>query len=159
MYLTDCLDRTLLDRPSAGIIICGDLNKLDIKPVCNRFNLRKCVRTPTRGANILDQLLTNMHMLYDDVKHLPPLGNSDHQCLLMKGKETLKTSALTKKVREMKPGNFAQLSIALNNENWSDVLTTECIDDKVSSFTKTLTHILDSAMPMRSVRVHPSDKP
>ena len=96
-YLTDDWhDEILLSRPAAGIIVCGDFNKMNFNPVCRRFNLR-CVHAPTRGDNVLYQILTNMSTMYNDVTHLPPLGNLDHQCLLMEPKIRPKLPAAMKK--------------------------------------------------------------
>ena len=71
-------------QPS-GLVITGNFNqmKLNQLQLCRYFSLRKVVKAPTRGRNTLDQILTNMPDLYDDVQHLPPLGRSDHQCLLL----------------------------------------------------------------------------
>ena len=65
-----------------GEKITGDFNKLNLDPLCRQFGLRKCVKSPTRGNAILDQILTNMSHLFEPAQHLPPLGRSDHQCLL-----------------------------------------------------------------------------
>ena len=81
-YLTECLDLVLMERPSAGIVITGDFNHLNPSQICQRFCLRKVVRAPIRGSNILDQLLTNMFKLSNRVQNLPPLGRSGHQCIL-----------------------------------------------------------------------------
>ena len=78
----ECLDLVLMERPSAGIVITGDSNRLNPSQLCQRFCLRKVVRAPTRGSNTLDQLFTNMFKFYNRVQHLPPLGRSDHQCIL-----------------------------------------------------------------------------
>ena len=70
-YLTKCLDKLLQDTPSAGILLAGDFNHLDLSSLCRRFSLRKLVHAPTRGLHVLDQILTNMPELFDPVKHLP----------------------------------------------------------------------------------------
>ncbi len=64
-YLSDGLDSFLRDHPSAGLIITGDFNKMKLRTPCNRFNLGKVVNAPTRGRNVLDQILTNMYDLYE----------------------------------------------------------------------------------------------
>jgi hypothetical protein len=38
-YLTQKMDIALAERPSAGIFVTGDFNKLDLNPLCRRFNL------------------------------------------------------------------------------------------------------------------------
>ena len=80
--LTNAIDSVLRDRPSIGLIVTGDFNHMNLNPLCSHFNMPKVVKAPTRGRNTLDQVLTNMSDLYKDVKHLPPLRRSDHQCLL-----------------------------------------------------------------------------
>ena len=40
-YITERLDNLLKERPSAGIVITGDINQLDPRPLCRRFDLRK----------------------------------------------------------------------------------------------------------------------
>ena len=61
--LTTCMDNVLPQQPSSGIVIAGDFNQLKLKELCNRFNLKKSVKKPTRGQNTLDQILTNMLFL------------------------------------------------------------------------------------------------
>ena len=58
-YLSHGLDLFLCDHPSAGMVIAGDFNKLNLGSLCRQFNLRKAVKAPTRGRNVLDQILTN----------------------------------------------------------------------------------------------------
>ena len=67
-YLTMGLDKVLQDYPSARILLMGDFNQMKLTVLCRRFNIKKAVRQPTRGQNVLDQILTNM-------------SDSDHQCV------------------------------------------------------------------------------
>ena len=85
-YITRGVDSILRDFSSAGVCIMGDFNQMKLNTLCRRFNLKKSVRAPTRSANVLDQILTNMSDFYDEVMHLPPVGRSDHQCLLFSPK-------------------------------------------------------------------------
>lgn len=124
-YLTRGVDSVLADRPSTGIIIGGDFNSLNLRPICLRFGLKSLVKAPTRGQNILDNILTNMPELYYDAQHLPPIGRSDHQCLLITPKVRQKIPSEVKQVRMMKPANFNALGLKLNQEEWEDVLSAE----------------------------------
>ena len=90
-YLTNGIDFILQNYPSAGIIIVGDFNKMKLGTLCNCFDLRKIVKKPTRQNNTLDQIMTNMSPLFQEVQHLPPLGRSDHQCLLLNPKHRTST--------------------------------------------------------------------
>jgi hypothetical protein len=40
-YVTNGLDKTLQDHPSAGVIIAGDFNKMRLNLLFRRFNLKK----------------------------------------------------------------------------------------------------------------------
>jgi hypothetical protein len=101
-YLTRNLDRLLCDRPSSAIAIAGDFNKLNLNRLCNRFNLKKSNLAPTRGNNTLDQVLTNMRDMYNPTLHLPPLGHSDYQCLLLVPKQKGKLPAFPRQVRTVR---------------------------------------------------------
>ena len=132
-YITKGLDSILRDYPSAGVcIIMGDFNQMKLNTLCRRFNLKKSVRAPTRGANVLDQILTNMSDLYDDVVHLPPVGHSDHQCLLYSPKIKLNVEPTSRKVRLTKPHNLAALGLKLNLEDWKSVFQPYDVNDKVA---------------------------
>ena len=76
------LDKVLQIYPSAGLLLMGDFNQMKLTVLRRRFNIKKAVRQPTRGQNVLDQILTNMLDLYNDVTYLPPVGLSDHQCVI-----------------------------------------------------------------------------
>ena len=59
----------------------------------------------------------------------------------------------------MKSGNLADLTIELNKESWDEVFSAPDVDRKVGAFTKTLNSILDGTIPVKKIRMHPSDKP
>ena len=158
-YLTQKMDTVLADRPSAGILVAGDFNKLNLNHLCRRFNLRKLVKSPTRGNNILDQILTNMSDLYDKVLHLPPIGRSDHQCLLLAPKTRQKIPPVSRKHRQIKPEKLNALKLKMNLEDWEAVYSESDVDDKVSAINFIITRMLDDTIPVRTVRVHSTDKP
>ena len=71
----------------------------------------------------------------------------------------MKLPPITKKFRPMKPGNLQTLQAEMSKETWESVINAEDVDDKVFIFNTLVTNMLDIAMPEKSVRVHPSDKP
>ena len=93
-YLTQSLDTALRENPSAGTLLAGDFNQLDLNSLCRRFNLKTLVHGPTCGNNTLDQILTNMTSIYYAAVDLPQLGKSDHQCLLVKPKKQVKVKPI-----------------------------------------------------------------
>ena len=127
-YLTTCIDNVLRQRPSSGIVIGGDFNQLKLKELCNRFNLKRSVTKPTREQNTLDQILTNMLPLFDTVDHLPPIGRSDHQCLLIKPTKRRKIPARSKRIRLKNRANSINLSLKMVSEDWTAVYSTQDVD-------------------------------
>ena len=158
--ISDGIKAVPCERPSSGIIIARDFNKLNLEPFCRQFGLRNLVYSPTRGNATLDQFLTNMSHLFEPVEHLPPpLGRSNHQCLLLKPKQPLKLPPVTKKFRPMKPGNLQTLQVEMCKETWESVINAVDVDDKVSIFNTLVANMLNIAMPEKSVQVHASNKP
>ena len=51
-YLTQGVDSVLVERPSAGVIIAGDLNSLNPCSLCHRLDLKRVVKAPTRGNTV-----------------------------------------------------------------------------------------------------------
>ena len=45
-------------------------------------NLRQVVSKPTRNEVILDLILTDFHMIYNDTEIIEPLGSSDHNVVI-----------------------------------------------------------------------------
>lgn len=127
--------------------------------MCRRFNLRKQVKSPTRGKNILDQIRTNMSDLYDEALHLPAIGRSDHQTLLLPPKIRQKMPPVSKKYRQMKPENLNALGLKMNLEDWEEMYSKSDVDDKVSAFNSVIITMFDETIPVRTVRVHSTDKP
>ena len=57
-FLVNSCEQALSVLPNAKIMIAGDLNRLNIRTVLNQLSLFQMVKTPTRGDNILDVLLS-----------------------------------------------------------------------------------------------------
>jgi hypothetical protein len=68
--------------------------------------------------------------MYNPTLHLPPLGHSDHQYLLLVPKQKEKLPIYSRQVRLLTPGNLAVLSRKVILEDWSDVYAAEEIDEK-----------------------------
>ena len=154
-YLTNGIDSILQSYPSAGIIIAGYFNRMKLGPLCNRFDLRKIVKKPTRGKNVLDQIVSNMSPLFQEVQYLPPLGRSDHQCFLLNPKCRMSTRLRSRTFRPMNRSNLIALEIKLSKTVWEAVYEAEDVDDKVSIFNGVVTQALDGCMPLKSIRNPP----
>ena len=72
--------------PGCGILLTGNFNHFKIQRLIAQFKIKQLVRIPTRGNNILDLIITNMHQAYDcnSVCTIPPFGLSDHNGVLLR---------------------------------------------------------------------------
>ena len=114
---------------------------------------------PTRGQNVLHQFLSNMGELYREAQLLPPLGRSDHQCILFAWlNQQRHEKAISRTVRKFKLDNLHSLGLQLNLESWSAVYKAFDVDEKVEAFNRIITNSLDTCTPLRRVHLHPSDK-
>ena len=117
---------------------------------------------PTRGQNILDQFLSNMGELYCEAQILPPVGRSDHQCILFSPINQQRHRKISRSVRTFKPDNLRSLGLKLNLESWSAVYEASDVDvdvgEKVEVFNSIIINSLDTCTPLRHVRLHLSNK-
>ena len=82
--------------PNCALIVCRDFNRLDVQPILNHFRLKQIVKVTTRKNAILDLMLTNLHVFYDNPSSYPPFGLSDHNTVLCSPKTKKKTEKTTK---------------------------------------------------------------
>lgn len=94
--------------------------------------LKKNQITHTKGKNILNQILTHMSDLYDESLHFPPTGRSNHQTLFLPSQIRRNMPHISKKSRQLKPGNLNALGLKTNLEDWEKVYSKSDVDEKVS---------------------------
>ena len=148
-----------LNALSAGIFDSRDFNKLDLYPLCQCFSLRKQIKSPKKGKNVLDQILSNISDLPDESPHLPSIGRYDHQTQFLLPQIRQKMPPLSKKYRQMTPGNLNALCLKMNFENWKKAYSKSDVGEKVSAFNSIVFTVFDEIIPVRSVHVHSTDKP
>ena len=68
---------------NAGFFVVGDYNQLDTSFLEKRLRFKQLVKHNTRGEKILDKIFTNLSNYYGDATVLPPLGKSDHNCVVI----------------------------------------------------------------------------
>ena len=85
-----------------GILLTGDFNHLKIQRLVTQFKMKQLVSIPTRGKNILDLIITNMHQAYDcnSICTIPPFGLSDHNGVLLRPKERSPNINSSRKILE-----------------------------------------------------------
>ena len=77
-YLINTADLSLNKYPDHGLVFVGDFNDFETGTLMSTLNVKQVVDKPTRGAAILDLIITNLHHLYQSPQILAPLGSSDH---------------------------------------------------------------------------------
>ena len=148
--------------PNSGIILAGDFNKLDFKSTGKLFNLKPTINFPTRGANTLDQIFTNLKHFYNPAESGPPFGLSDHVTITMipGNRVNLGPQKKSIKVRDKRPSKVASLGRFFLNVPWDHILSSsQSSDDKLIAFTEIINYGLNTIMPERTVKVHVNDRP
>lgn len=95
---------------NCALIVCGDFNRPDIQPILNHFRLKQIVKVTTRKSAILDLMLTNLYVFYDNPSSYPPFGLSDRNTVLCSPKTKKKTEKTTKFIfkRDLRPSHKAE---------------------------------------------------
>ena len=155
------LDLILFKFPNSAIIIMGDFNQFNTANLCSSFKLKKVVTLPTRGNNILDQVYSTLSQYYLNAQILPPIGMSDHSCILISPCNCTPKSYPTTHVfkRLSRPSNKLSLSTSLSSNNWTSLYRATSIHDKFDWLSATISENINIHLPLRSVKSHPMDKP
>ena len=68
--------------PNAKIVIGGDINQLDIRPLLNQHCLKQMGKSPTRGQHILDVFVASALHLWTKISIQNCIVISDHLSVL-----------------------------------------------------------------------------
>ncbi|XP_066299133.1 uncharacterized protein [Branchiostoma lanceolatum] len=90
--------------------------------------------------------------------HLPPLGSSDHQVLVLPGTPWVKEPVFVHRRRKCTPETVRSLGLALNLADFSPVENTPHAEEKVHQFYSILRPLLDSLLPFKRGKVTSRDK-
>ena len=166
--MLDCLKSTLTTIRGlylgCGILLTGDLNRLNISRLLLQFKLKQLVRVPTRGDSTLDLIITNMRQLYNknQVQTFPPFGLSDHNVVLLPptsrpSRDTSSRRTMTR--RDTRPSRKLELGRFLNSIDWSVLNSSAECNNKLRLFSDLVKTGLDTIMPFKSIRLHVNDAP
>ena len=160
-HLFSSLDSALASYPNSAIVVLGDFNQFKPGNLCSSFKLKRLVTKPTRGNKILDQAYSTMSQYYDEALILPPVGLSDHSSVLLQPSNYHAPSLPATRVlkRDCKASNRQALLSFLQAINWTPLYHMSLCEDQFNDFQSTLATAMDKCLPMRSVKLHPTDKP
>ena len=120
-HLIACVDSAIRKHLECGVIITGDFNQMNDSFLKTHYKFSQIVNVATRGQTILDQIWTNMNMVYSKPVTVGELGTSDHNMVLLKPsrKRTLDTGNLTRmSVKSMGAKEKATFELALSLIKW-----------------------------------------
>ena len=151
-------------------IIGGDLNKLKIDKILDAYGpLRQIITDPTRYSATLENIITDLHTLYQVPQCLPPLQvdqdkvgkDSDHNIVILppitvtSNRKRTKKAVVTRPLPDTGMQQFAQF---ICSQSWDEILDEQNIDMKVSKFHNLIRANLDECLPEKTVMVSYLDK-
>ena len=149
----------------------GDVNRLNINSILDSYGaLKQCVTVPTRNNAILEIVLSDISHLYHPPTTLPPLqvdvgqpgSDSDHNIVVFAPQSDLnfKVKRMKKslKVRPLPESQIYKFENELINCDWTQVLNSSNVDEKVSIFHNILTSALDKHFPEKEIKISNLDK-
>ena len=147
--------------PFALVIVNGDFNNCTLSATLPSF--RQFVKCPTRGARTLDLFYTNVKKSYV-VKPLPPLGKSDHNLLSVTSRYSpviQRQPIKSKTVRVWSEEACDKLQGSFECTDWSIFLDDDelDLDSKANRVTAYINFCVDDAIPCKTVKIFPNDKP
>lgn len=161
-YLTENLDIIRNESPDCGLVLLGDFNHLDISDILNSHNLFQAVNEPTRNSAILDLIITNMQTYYNKPAILAPIGTSDHNVVKwLPCCNNICTTRLNNKcqLRRFPRSERDAFGRWLTSQDWSaDDSNLASVEDLSMSFTSKISQAIDDFFPLRSIKLHHSDK-
>ena len=161
-YLCDELDSFLLRNPDQLLMICGDFNDFDSGMLVEDFDLINKVVLPTRANAILDKLWMNKELSrqYSDCASVgPPLGNSDHNSVILKPTLNKQTDARrVVAVRDYRATYIGEFLNSLSVLDFSCLTDAADVDDMCKRFYE-LFNNAQRAIPLNYVTMLSRDKP
>lgn len=147
-----------------GIIIAGDFNHFDYKDLCRDFQLKQLIDKPTRGAKILDLMLTNMHKFYDvqSAIALSSLGLSDHNVMIVEPKVKTPPEIPSRKTvikRDTRQSCKKELGRYLSNFDWNLIDSSKSCNKNCDILCSAIKTGYDILMPEKRVKYHRDDSP
>ncbi len=142
------------------IVIAGDFNGANIKPLCSVFQLHQLNKTATRGDRCLDLILSNAPQCYN-CENWPELGSSDHKTVVAIAPEYLYREQLPPPVkRYVRTGKIGDTVNEIRNTDWSQTISLLRTDPQgaTNSLYETLKAAEDHHQPLRVMRQR-NDKP
>ena len=114
----------------------------------------------TRDSGTLDWCLTNSPKCLSDPKQLPKIGRSDHYCVVVQQvPSTQKRSKRTIIKRDTRDSALRGFGGWITSFSWDEVFSLDRCEKKFDLFYRIMSDAVNRFLPLKSFRVHSSDKP
>ncbi|XP_038062361.1 uncharacterized protein LOC119732829 [Patiria miniata] len=158
-HICNTVDHIRASDMSAIITLFGDFNGLKCDPIEANLSMTQLISFPTRGNATLDKIFTNFPVLFKEPERLPPLGASDHCCVLLSAvcelPQQKKGATSFRPYRDSSVRSFGQWIV---DYDWSSALTDSCTDS-VGNFLTTVTDAYNFHFPLVTSTLQNNDKP
>ncbi|XP_035697779.1 uncharacterized protein LOC118430852 [Branchiostoma floridae] len=162
-FLSDSIDDVRRQYPGVGVVVLGDLNRLDVSAICSEHSLKPVVTVPSRENAILDQVLASdaFAQCYQPPTADPPVGASDHNVLIWSSKSpsSMQNKMVKKIVRPLRQSDLRSFGSWITEHHWGEVYSAISATDKCSAFYTTLCSAIKKYFPPKVVCLHERDKP
>ena len=156
-FLINCGETILDSDPNSKLIISGDINQFDIKPLLNHLCMKQLVKIPTRRDIVLDVYLfmTNAPHLWRKVSVRECLVRSDNAAVVVNPRITpVRKNVVFRDVRDQ---HKIAMSCALENHSWEEIVSSE--DPIKKLLEDSLTSVFNTFFPIKKVRMSSRDPP
>ncbi|CAJ0932325.1 unnamed protein product [Ranitomeya imitator] len=144
------------------VLVMGDFNYPDINRfllITKKNYLSQLVQNPTRGAALLDLILSNRPDRITNLQVVGHLGNSDHNIVQFHLSFTRGTCQGVTKTLNFRKAKFDQLRDALNLVDWDNILRNKNTDNKWEMFKNILNRQCKRFIPCGNKRTRNRKNP
>ena len=170
-HLTVTLHNLLKIHSTAGVIISGDRNSIDVSTLLSIDPaLQNLVKVPTRGLRTLDVIVTNMSRYYNDAVVVPPIipdnpgfgVPSDHMGVFAtpntSSSQVTQRLKVKKKVRPIPESLLLSFGEKVKKESFN-FLSEMRASDMVQGFQSKIQRIVEDTFPEKQITILAEDKP
>ena len=172
-HMTLTLQSLLTTFPKAGVLISGDRNDLSIERLLTvDSSLRQLVLKGTRGLKVLDIVLTNLAVFFQEPVIVPPIQvdnpckpgvPSDHKGVVVIPKTVtdypLTTQKYVRTIRPITTSAINNIGQVLTKEKWLFMDTTLSSTDLTELFQYFTGEVLNIFCPTKNVYARPNELP
>ena len=152
-YIISLMDNELEKHPVSLLLCGGNVNCLDVHEFQALSGWNVMVNFPIRGNVCLGNCYLNHADLFGSPYSIHMLIKTDHQGVILPAGIKLKPVHRKVQIRDTRKHWKEALYLALNAEDWTEVLSGNNVDCVVDNMEKKIRTLMDKCMPLKSVRL------